>query len=154
MQAATEYFFLTGFDRPVNVKTLQLIRLEVSRESYIKLNTDGNSIGNPRMASACDIPCNSSREWISGFSLNMGFATNNIAKLGAIIQGLLLAWELGFKYIQLEIDSTTILSWLTIGTSNYPPNVFPLIYDCRSLTGSGRFGHATFIVKPMNVPMP
>ena len=44
------------------------------------------------------------------FSLNMGIASNNIAKLGAIHQGLILAWNLGFRFIHLEIDSMTVLS--------------------------------------------
>ena len=52
MQAAPEYFFLTDSNRPVNVKTPQLIRWDVPREPYIKLNMDGSSIGNPRMAGA------------------------------------------------------------------------------------------------------
>ena len=38
--------------------------------------------------------CNSACAWISGFSLNMGITSNNIAKLGAVRQGLMLAWEL------------------------------------------------------------
>ena len=46
--------------------------------------------------------------WISGFSLNMGIATNNMAELEAVRQGLLLALALGFKIIQLEIDSVTV----------------------------------------------
>ena len=44
------------------------------------------------------------------FFLNMGIASNNIAKLGAVHQGLILAWNLGFRFIHLEIDSMTVLS--------------------------------------------
>ena len=40
----------------------------------------------------------------------MGLATNNMAELEAVRQGLLLALELGFKFIQLEIDSVIVLS--------------------------------------------
>ena len=53
--------------------------------------------------------------------------------MGAVRQGLLLAWELGFKFIQLEIDSVTVLSWLIDTNSNFTLDVFPLICDCRSL---------------------
>ena len=56
-----------------------------------------------------------------------------MAKLAAIRQGLLLAWELGFKFIQLEIDSVTVLSWLSDLNSTYPPDVMSLICDCRSI---------------------
>ena len=87
------------------------------------------------MASAGGLLHDSSGLWISRFSLNMDVATNNMAELEAVRQGLLLAWELGFKFIQLEIDSITILSWLTDTNSTYPPDVLSLICDCRSLIG-------------------
>ena len=60
------------------------------------------------MAGAGGLLRDSSSLWILGFSLNMGIATNNMAKLEAVRQGLLLALALGFKIIQLEIDSVTV----------------------------------------------
>ena len=84
------------------------------------------------MTGAGNLLPNSSNSWVSGFSLSMGIASKNIAKLGAIRQGLLLAWDLGFKFIHLEIDSMTILSWLTTN-HDISPDVIPLLYDCRNL---------------------
>ena len=43
-------------------------------EPFIKLNTDGNSLGNPGLASASRLLCNSLGAWTS----------NNIAELGAV----------------------------------------------------------------------
>ena len=60
--------------------------------------------------------------WVSGFSLNVGIASNNIAKLGENCEGLILAGDLGFKFIYLEIDSMTVLSWL-ITTNDLSPDV-------------------------------
>ena len=40
-------------------------------------------------------------------------ATNNMVKIWSVWQGLSLAWDLGFKFIFLETDATTILNWLT-----------------------------------------
>ena len=91
MQAATEYFFLASFDRPVQVRTSQIIRWAVPNEPNIKLNTNGSSIGNPRMVSIGGLLRDSFGFWLSGFSLNLGIATNNMAELAAIWQGLLLA---------------------------------------------------------------
>ena len=85
------------------------------------------------MAGAGGLLHDSSGIWISGFSLNMVIATNNVAELAAVRQGLLLAWELGFKFIQFEIDFVTVLSWLSNINYTYPPNVVSLICDCRSL---------------------
>ena len=63
----------------------------------------------------------------------MGIATNNMAELGAVSRGLMLAWNLDFKFIQLELDSVIVFSWLTTLTDNFFPDAFPLICDCRSL---------------------
>ena len=71
-------------------------------------------------------------EWISGFSLHMGITSNNIAELGAVHQGLRLAWNLGFKFIHLEIDSMIVLSWLT-NNNDIPPIINPIMCDCRNL---------------------
>lgn len=94
---------------------------------------DGSSLNNLRMARVGGLLKDNFGVWISGFSLNMGITTNNMAKLGAVHQGLILAWELGFKFIQLEFDYDSVLSWLTRKTSSFPLNVFPLICDCTSL---------------------
>lgn len=40
-------------------------------------------------------------------------ATNNMVEIWSVWQGLSLAWDMGFKFIFLETDATTILNWLT-----------------------------------------
>ena len=63
----------------------------------------------------------------------MGLATNNMVELAVVRQGLAMAWTMGFKYIQLELDSKVVLTWLTNHNTSYPTNMMPLIYDCKSL---------------------
>ena len=72
-------------------------------------------------------------QWISGFSLHVGLATNNMVELAVARQGLAMAWTMGFKYIQLELDYKVVLTWLTNHNASYPTNMIPLICDCRSL---------------------
>ena len=57
--------------------------------------------------------------WIGGFSLHLGLATNNMAELAAIRQGLDMAWNMGFKFIQLELNSKVVLTWLTNDNASY-----------------------------------
>ena len=38
-------------------------------------------------------------QWISGFSLHVGLATNNMAELATVRQGLEMAWVMGSKYL-------------------------------------------------------
>ena len=45
--------------------------MECSLEPFIKLNTNDSSLGNPGLANVRGLLCNSSRDWISGFSLHM-----------------------------------------------------------------------------------
>ena len=84
------------------------------------------------MAGASGLLRNCSGSWVSGFSLNVGIASNNIAKLGANCQGLILAGDLDFKFIYLEIDSMTVLSYLTT-TNDLSLDVILLISDCKNL---------------------
>ena len=102
-------------------------------DPYIKLNTDGSAIGNLGLASVAGILRDSSGWWLLRFSLNLGIVTNNMAELAAVRHGLLLEWDLDFKFIQIEIDSITVLSWITNRNATYPPPMMSLIYDCRSL---------------------
>ena len=46
-----------------------------------------------------------------------------MAKLTEVRKGLLLAWDLGFKFLQIEIDSSTVLSRLTNRHALYPPDM-------------------------------
>jgi len=110
VQATIEFFYLVGLDKPVQRKVSQTVKWTVPAEPFIKLNTNGSSIGNPGMAGAGSLLRDSSRSCISGFSLNMGITSNNVAELGAVRQGLKLAWDLGFEFIHLEIDSMIVLA--------------------------------------------
>ena len=71
--------------------------------------------------------------WISGFSARVGLATNNMAELATVRQGLVMAWNANVKLLQLELDSRVVLTWLTNKNMNYPTNMLPLICDCRKL---------------------
>ena len=44
-----------------------------------------------------------------------------------------MAWNMGYKFLQLELDSKVVLSLLTNNNVNYPTNMLPLICDCRNL---------------------
>ena len=111
---------------------------------------DGSAIGYAGMAGAIGLIRDSSGFWVLGFSLKMGIATKNMAELELVRQGLLLAWELGFRFIQLELDSVTVLSWITDITSSYSLDVMSLICDCRSLMEQDWEVEACYIYREAN----
>ena len=55
----------------------------------------------------------SQRNWINGFSMRIGFVTNNTAELWAVRPGLLISCELDYKFINLQIDYEIVICWLT-----------------------------------------
>ena len=136
VQAATEFHFLAGTIIQPPSRIPQLIRWHSPPPSpypYLKLNTNGSALGNPSLASAGRVLRDHRGQWIFGFSLHVGLATNNMAELDVVRQGLEMAWNMGFKFIHLELDSKLVLSWLTNNNVNYPTNILPLICDCRNL---------------------
>ena len=50
---------------------------------FIKINIDGSALDNLGIAGAGGILRNHLGQWISGFSLHVGLATNNMAELSA-----------------------------------------------------------------------
>ena len=80
---------------PVNLQAAFLILLDGTppppKFPYLKLNTDGSALRNPGPAGARRVLRDHKGQWISGFSLRGGFATNNMAELAAVRQGLEMA---------------------------------------------------------------
>ena len=116
------------------VRVPQLIHWKAPPHPYLKLNFDGSALDNPGLVGAGGVlRDHQAGRWIIGFSLHVGLTTNNMAELAAVRQGLAMAWNMGLKFLQLELDSKVVLTWLTNSNMNYPPNMMPLICDCRNL---------------------
>ena len=72
-------------------------------------------------------------KWIGGFSFNIGITYSIMAELWAIREGLKFAWNNGYKYINLQVDSKLAHNWITNLNSLFPLEYSNLIHDCRSL---------------------
>ena len=88
---AIEFYYLASTPRRTQVKLPRNIRWHVPPNPFIKINTDGSGLGNPGIAGAGGIFQDHLGQWISGFSLHVGLATNNMAELVAVRQGLAMA---------------------------------------------------------------
>ena len=73
-----------------------------------------------------------------------------MAELVVVRQGLMLAWNKGVKFLQLELDSKVVLNWLTNKNINYPTNMLPLICDCRNLLDRGWEVHVHHVYHEAN----
>ena len=84
VNVATKYHFLPGPVHHSRIKISQFIWWQFPPDPFIKLNIDGSAIGNLGLVGAGGLLRNSSRGWISGFSLHLGITLNNMAELAAV----------------------------------------------------------------------
>ncbi|KAL4310298.1 hypothetical protein GQ457_01G018690 [Hibiscus cannabinus] len=75
------------------------------RMGWIKANVDASVSMVDRSAGAGGVLRDDSGAWISGYARYVGRCDALLAELWAIHDGLLLAWDLGFRMVELESDS-------------------------------------------------
>ncbi|KAJ0029811.1 hypothetical protein Pint_13441 [Pistacia integerrima] len=82
-------------------------------EGWIKLNVDGCCRGNPGSCGGGGVIRDVRGIFKGDFSSSFGHGTNNEVELRALLAGISLCKELGFNQINIENDSTLIVSWLS-----------------------------------------
>ena len=73
-----------------------------------------------------------------------------MAELAAVRQGLAMAWNVGVRLLQLELDYRIVLTWLTNKNMNYPTNMLLLICDCRNLLDQEWEVHVQHVYREAN----
>nr|ABN09101.1 Ribonuclease H [Medicago truncatula] len=92
----------------------------------LKINVDGSSFGNPGRAGFGGLIRNDVGGWIHGFSESCGRVSNLLVELYAILNGLQLAWDLGFRIITLEPDYKSALDLILDNDTTYHPHAIVL----------------------------
>ncbi|XP_058737868.1 TMV resistance protein N-like isoform X3 [Vicia villosa] len=99
---------------------------------FVKLNVDSCCMENPRNAGYGGLFRDVEGNWLGGFYGSLGFATNMKAELYAICQGLITAWDLGYKNMLVETDSLEAINH--IEEANIEHDAYrSLVADIRSL---------------------
>ncbi|KAJ0089466.1 hypothetical protein Patl1_13454 [Pistacia atlantica] len=83
----------------------------------VKLNTDGVSSSIKDRDGGGGLLRTNEGQWIYGYTRNIGRCSALIAEAWAILDRLELAWKLGFKRIELESDSLTLVNSLSFHES-------------------------------------
>ncbi|KAL3527980.1 hypothetical protein ACH5RR_012636 [Cinchona calisaya] len=110
----------------------KLIGWEPPPTEFWKLNTDDSSWGNPSIAGGGGVIRNSLGEWIVGFSRQLGVASNNLAEVWALRDGLKLTLDSHCTRLFVETDSHNIIHLLN--SKNSANHTFShVIDDCRVL---------------------
>jgi len=80
-----------------NVKVF--IKWKPPIESWIKLNIDGASKGNPGSVGGGGVFRGHSSKWIKEFSANFEHCTSVKTELLALLKSLWIAWDSGYRFI-------------------------------------------------------
>ncbi|WCJ44057.1 Ribonuclease H-like superfamily protein [Euphorbia peplus] len=100
--------------------------------NWVKLNTDGAVKGSCFRALAGGIIRNCHGNWLQGFARRIGNCSVLRAELWGIYDGLNLAWTMGYKQVQVEVDNQLCVNSILHPTS-LPNDSFALIQEILAL---------------------
>ena len=86
---ALEYFHSVGKLLGIKCKIVKQVRWEKPCSGWLKLNTDGASMGNPGLAGGGGLLRDEDGSWIGGFARKIGISSSFTTELWAIILTLL-----------------------------------------------------------------
>lgn len=106
------------------------IRWEPPPLGWVKHNSDGSVMGWPGQVGAGGVIRGNGGEWLRGFTRHMGMAKSMLEKIWAVRDGLIMAKDMGFDSVIVELDSKAIFDKISsCDDKNLPLN--PLIAECR-----------------------
>ncbi|XP_035541522.1 uncharacterized protein LOC118344586 [Juglans regia] len=103
---------------PQKPKQVRVVRWFRPSQGWMKLNSDGSSLGNPGPAGAGGVIRDSFGNLQAAYSVFLGQGSNNFAELRSLLEGVRRCYQLGFRRVDIEVDSQLIVSWVTKGTCN------------------------------------
>ncbi|KAL0014756.1 hypothetical protein SO802_001825 [Lithocarpus litseifolius] len=107
-------------------------RWERPTSGWVKLNTDGSSLGNPGLAGSGGVIRDEEGNWLMGFARNIGITTSFQVELWGLRDGLNLCVERNFSAVEVELDARAVLNVITsLVCSN--SLITSLVDDCKQL---------------------
>ncbi|KAG7551702.1 Ribonuclease H domain [Arabidopsis thaliana x Arabidopsis arenosa] len=119
------------------------------REGWVKLSTDGASRGNPGPAAAGGVVRGEDGTWLGGFALRIGICSAPLAELWGVYYGLLIAWEKGYRRVELEVDSELVVGFLRSGVSDAHPLAF-MVRMCHGFISRDLLVRVTHVYREAN----
>ncbi|CAN1792527.1 Putative ribonuclease H protein At1g65750 [Linum perenne] len=97
---------------PQGLKRWENIAWEPGPADWVTINTDGSCLASIRKASAGGIIRRADGRGLVAFTMNLGACTVTRAEIRGAIGGLELAWDYGFRRVELQLDSKVVVSML------------------------------------------
>ncbi|KAG2666238.1 hypothetical protein I3760_15G047900 [Carya illinoinensis] len=88
------------------------------QQGWVKLNTDGSSLGNPGQSGAGGVIRDTSGHLCIAYSMDLGQGSNNYAELKGLLEGVRRCCRYGFLQVYIEVDSQLLVNWVTKGACN------------------------------------
>lgn len=85
-----------------------LVYWKPPEEHYLKLNIDGASRGN---AGCGGIIRDTKNHILAAYSEFLRCETNNFAEMKALLEGLMICYQMGVTKIEVETDSNLLVQW-------------------------------------------
>ena len=112
MAKAIEFAFLGANDRPGGHHTTIKINWHHPPKNWVKLNTNGFSIGNLGLPGGGGLIRNTKGEWVRGFAKAIGVTTSVASELWALRDRIRLYIALKIPIVIIELDAKPVVDLL------------------------------------------
>ncbi|KAK9921201.1 hypothetical protein M0R45_029722 [Rubus argutus] len=101
-------------------------------KDWHKLNVDGSLHKGLGIMCAGGVIRNDKGEWMNGFVANLGSGQVLEAELWGLIKSMDLAWNCGYRSLEIEMDSLVAVQLVLSPVDNIHP-LFSLVANCQDL---------------------
>ncbi|KAL5830806.1 hypothetical protein ACOSQ4_016160 [Xanthoceras sorbifolium] len=88
----------------------------------VKVKADGSRNRDSGNIAAGGVLRDQNRRWIKGFPVYKGIGNNIESEFWAIVEGMIMAWDDGYRRVQEEFDSLEAVSLVKEDSPPYPDN--------------------------------
>ena len=110
--------------------TVVQLQWKAPKTGTCKVNSDGSRINDTGFSGAGGLLRDTTGAWIQGFIVNLGACTILEAELWGIFWGLSLAWDAGYREVEIECDSIAAVALLSSPTVPTHP-LYSIISCCK-----------------------
>ena len=112
LASTSEFMYCAGM--PSGSKRTRMIQVRWEKPSlgWVKLNTDGSSLGNPGRDSGGGLIRDSNGKWMTGFCRNIGVASSIEVELWTLRDGLSLCINLNLVAVEIEVNAKVVVGWI------------------------------------------
>jgi hypothetical protein len=112
-------WFLNSNNHVVTARNQSVVLIGWSppKSQFVKLNTDG-AYKVSQVAGCGGVIRGCQGEWLGGFAKCVGLCSAFIAELWGVVEGLRLSHRLGFKKVEVNIDSEAVVHVVNNGISS------------------------------------